>query len=124
MRGQLQIDVLDVNGLVRSVVQRRARQREGAPPVRLIEGHEGGALRSYDSINPPLTESTAPLTKSLAGSKKNRTAAAMSSAVPGRPRGLAASMPSASSRVSVFLRMSPGSITLTVIPRLASSSAS
>ena len=45
-------------------------------------------LKNQNRI-PPVHISTSPVTKSLSGEQKNNTAPAASSAVPGRPKGLA-----------------------------------
>src|SRR5690242_21698249 len=76
------------------------------------------------SIQPPLTLTTCPVTYSASSEAKKPTVAATSSTVGGRPIGKRASrMRRASSSVNSFSSMLEGFTTLTVIPFLASSSA-
>src|SRR5271156_6245812 len=77
------------------------------------------------SIQPPLTLTTWPVTYSASSEAKKATAAATSSVVGGRPMGKRASrILRASSIVSSFSSMLEGFTTFTVMPFLASSSAS
>src|SRR5215472_8620103 len=76
------------------------------------------------SIQPPLTLTTCPVTYSASSEATKATAAATSSTVGGRPLGKRASrMRRASSSVNSFSSMLEGFTTLTVMPFLASSSA-
>src|SRR3954447_21788877 len=81
----------------------------------LVFGHH---IRRYDA---PLTSSTAPLAIAAAGEARNTTAAATSSGVATRPRGLSARRASPRAPVSSSAAMSvsvkPGATAVTVIPR-------
>src|SRR5437868_10573712 len=77
------------------------------------------------SIQPPLTLTTCPVTYSASSEAKNATDAATSSTVGGRPIGKRASLiRRASSRLNSFSSMLDGFTTFTVMPFLASSNAS
>src|SRR5229473_3098274 len=81
--------------------------------------------QAAQSIHPPLTLSTCPVTYSASSDAKNATDAATSSTVGGRPIGYRASRSlRASSTVRSFSSMLEGFTTFTVIPFFASSSAS
>src|SRR2546425_7026693 len=83
-----------------------------------------GGSRHDQSIQPPLTLTTCPVTYSASSEAKKATVAATSSAVGGRPMGKRASRRRrASFKVSSFSSMLEGFTTLTVMAFLASSSA-
>src|SRR5579859_4359887 len=84
-----------------------------------------GRFAAGYSIQPPLTLTIWPVTYSASSEAKNETVAATSSTVGGLPMGKRASrMRRASLRVSSFSSMLEGFTTFTVMPFLASSSAS
>src|SRR6267378_6393273 len=86
--------------------------------------HKGRSFEKNQSIQPPLTLTTCPVTYSASSEAKNATDAATSSTVGGRPMGKRASlMRRASSRLNSFSSMLDGFTTFTVIPFFASSSA-
>src|SRR3989442_12601698 len=83
-----------------------------------------GGSRHDQSIQPPLTLTTCPVTYSASSEAKKATVVATSSTVGGRPIGKRASgILRASSSGSSFSPMLDGFTTVTVIPFLASSSA-
>src|ERR1051325_2224995 len=86
--------------------------------------HKARSSDKNQSIQPPLTLTTWPVTYSASSEAKNATAAATSSTVGGRPIGNRASLiRRASSRLNSFSSILDGLTTFTVMPFFASSSA-
>src|SRR5215831_7942806 len=84
-----------------------------------------GGSQDDQSIQPPLTLTTCPVTYSASSEAKKATDAATSSTVGGRPIGKRASrILRASPKVNSFSSMLEGFTTFTVMPFFASSSAS